>query len=255
MRTYRYFQNRLCVCLHCREYGCGACYEVTCIGPYSNNPNCFCCGSENNKVIVQATDQCLECESTHFDLNSNAFISIVAGQSSSMARMCGILETQFSRVSCDFHSNIMTRSKSGTSGYWYGLHINHVARYGAIKQVKLQEARRRNNGQKKFDSVCDKSQGASFWICDRPNNHEIFASLDVELKDSEGRTLRSNNVITNLSENETFDFGKNFGPISPIDDDESPIAAPTFPVSVPPHTPNKEVTATTTPGLGEHDGE
>eukprot|EP00751_Fragilariopsis_kerguelensis_P033136 CAMPEP_0170972222 /NCGR_PEP_ID=MMETSP0735-20130129/45900_1 /TAXON_ID=186038 /ORGANISM="Fragilariopsis kerguelensis, Strain L26-C5" /LENGTH=887 /DNA_ID=CAMNT_0011392751 /DNA_START=66 /DNA_END=2729 /DNA_ORIENTATION=+ len=216
-------------------YGCGACYEVTCTGPYSNNPNCFCGDSENNKVIVQATDQCPECESTHFDLNSNAFTSIIAGQSSSMAGTCGVLETQFRRVSCNFQSNIMIRSKSGTSGYWYGLHIDDVAGYGAIKQVKLREAGRRNKGQNQFDIVCDKSEGASFWICDRPNNREIFASLDVELKDSAGRTLRSNNVITNLLGGETFDFGKNFGP---IDDEESPIASPTSPVSQP-TTPTK----------------
>merc|ERR1711988_965739 len=92
-------------------------------------------------------------------------------------------------------------------------------------------ARNRNNG---FDIVCDKSQGASFWICDR-KNRQIFAPLDVRLIDSAGRVLQSNNVIKNLSGNQEFDFGKNYGPIDGDnnnnndndDDDESPVVTPT----------------------------
>ena len=75
-------------------YGCGACYEVTCNGAFGNNSNCSCGGPGQNKVIVQSTDQCPECESTHFDLNEAAFTSIVAGQSSSMAGTCGVPGTQ-----------------------------------------------------------------------------------------------------------------------------------------------------------------
>jgi len=172
-------------------YGCGACYEVTCIGAYGNNPTCGCGGSGKNKVIVQATDQCPECGSTHLDLNTEAFTSIVAGQSSSMAGTCGVIETQFRRVSCDFKSNIKVRSKSGTSGFWYGLHVDDVAGYGAISKIQLREAGRRNNG---FDIVCDKSQGASFWICDR-KGRQIFAPLDVKLTDSAGRVLTSNEAF------------------------------------------------------------
>jgi len=218
-------------------YGCGACFEVTCIGPYGNNPSCFCGDSGKNKVIVQATDQCPECGSTHFDLNSNAFTSIVAGQSSGMAGTCGVLETQLRRVSCNFESNIKIRSKSGTSGFWYGLHVDDVSGYGAIQQIKLREEGRRESGKNTFDIICDKSQGASFWICNRPNNRQIFAPLDVELTDSAGRILKTNNVITNLSGNQEFDFRKNFGPIDG-DNDESPVATPTSsPVSKPTKSP------------------
>jgi hypothetical protein len=197
-------------------YGCGACYEVTCIGAYGNNPTCGCGGSGKNKVVVQATDRCPECESTHFDLNTEAFTSIVAGQSTEMAGTCGIIETTFRRVSCDFKSNIKIRSKSGTSGYWYGLHIDDVAGYGAISKIQLREEGRRKQGKNSYDIVCDKSQGASFWICNRPNDRQIFAPLDVKLTDSSGRILTNNNVITNLSGNQEFDFRKNYGPISNV---------------------------------------
>ena len=205
-------------------YGCGACYEVTCNGAFGNNSNCSCGGPGQNKVIVQATDQCPECGSTHFDLNEAAFTSIVAGQSFSMAGTCGVLETQFKRVSCNFESNIKIRSKSGTSGYWYGLHIDDVGGYGAISKIQLREKSRKKNGQKDYDIVCDKSQGSSFWICNRPNNREITAPLDVKLTDSAGRKLYSNNVIMNLSGNQEFDFRKNYGPID--DDDDTPVANP-----------------------------
>jgi len=219
-------------------YGCGACFEVTCTGAYGNNPNCFCGDGDQKSVIVQATDQCPECDDNHFDLNTEAFTSIVKDQSPAMAGTCGIITTEYRRVSCDFKSNIKIRSKSGTSGYWYGLHIDDVAGYGAISEVKLREAGRRMNGQDAFDIVCRKSQGASFWFCDRPNDREIFANLDVELTDSAGRKLTNDNVITNLNGGQEFDFGKNYGPIptGPVEPTAAPVIEPT-PAPVPTPAP------------------
>jgi expansin (peptidoglycan-binding protein) len=229
-------------------YGCGACFEVSCIGTYTNNPSCLCNGGEDS-VIVQATDQCPECSSTHFDLNTNAFVNLVG--SVDMAGTCGIIETKFRRVSCNFQSNIKIRSKSGTSGHWYVLHIDDVAGYGAIKQIKLREADRRQAGQDEFDIVCDKTNGPSFWICNRPNDRQILASLDVELTDSGGRILRRNNVITNLNGNREFDFGTNFESID--DDDETspimtPVTTPTrSPISPPVTTPTNPPVQPPTP--------
>ena len=230
-------------------YGCGACFEVTCDSAFGSNPNCLCGQNGQNKVIVQATDQCPECASNHFDLNAAAFTSIVKDQDPSMAGTCGIINTSYRRVSCDFKSNIKIRSKSGTSGHWYGLHIDDVAGYGAIKSVKLREASRRQNGQWDFDIVCRKSEGASFWLCDRPNGREIFANLDVMLEDSAGRILKSKNVIKNLRGNQEFDFGKNFGPIDsePTQPTKAPVAQPSAaPVVQPTAAP-----APTTPFNGE----
>jgi len=227
-------------------YGCGACFEVTCLGPSGHNPGCSCGDDGSNRVIVQATDECPECSSTHFDLNSAAFESIVAP---GLAGTCGIIRTSFRRVSCDFKSNIKIRSKGGTSGYWYGLHVDDVAGYGAIQSVKLREAGRRQNGQNAFDIVCRKSEGASFWLCDRPGGREIFANLDVELVDSAGRVLRTNNVITNLGGGQEFDFRKNFGPIvsEPTQPTIAPVTQPTkAPVVVPTKAP-----APTTPFSGD----
>jgi len=170
-----------------------------------------------------------------------AFTSIVKDQSSGMAGTCGILETKFRRVSCDFKTDIRIRSKSGTSGFWYGLHVDDVAGYGAIKSVKLREAGRRQNGQDSFDIICDKSQGASFWICNRPNNRQIFAPLDVELTDSAGRVLQQNDVITSLAGGAEFNFRDNFGPI----DGNNP--SPTSPTSQPTLTPTQALEPTKAP--------
>jgi len=221
-------------------YGCGACYEIKCTGAYGNNPNCLCGEDDQASVIVQATDQCPECGNDHFDLNEEAFTSIVKDQSPAMAGTCGVITTEFRRVSCDFNTNIKIRSKSGTSGYWYGLHIDDVAGYGAISEVKLREAGRRQSGQNAFDIVCTKSQNASFWFCNRPNDRQIFANLDVELTDSAGRKLRSNNVITNINGGQEFNFGKNYGPIptGPVEPTTAPVVEPTAaPVLIPTPAP------------------
>lgn len=225
-------------------YGCGACFEVTCEGPHGHNPGCFCADGEQKKVIVQATDQCPECDSTHLDLNTAAFASIVG---EGVAGTCGVINTSFRRVSCDFNSNIKIRSKSGTSGFWYGLHVDDVAGYGAIQSVNLREASRRQNGQKAFDIECRKSDNASYWLCDRPNGRQIFPDLDVEIIDSAGRVLRTNSVITNLGGGQEFDFRKNFAPI--------PDGAPTPTTPVPPTTAPvvapTQAPAPTTPFNGE----
>lgn len=184
-------------------YGCGACFEITCQGPFSNNPSCHC-SPDTPSVVVQVTDECPECGTTHFDLNPKAMGEIVGD---GLSGTCGIIETQIRRVNCNFQSNIKIRSKSGTSGWWYGLHVDDVAGYGDIGSVRLKGA-----GRSDFDIVCNKSNGPSFWVCNIPNT-PVNAPIDVELTDSAGRVLVGNNVITNLNGNQEFDFGKNFGPM------------------------------------------
>jgi hypothetical protein len=151
-------------------YGCGACFEITCLGSYEHNPSCHC-DLDTPSMIVQVTDQCSECDNTHFDLNPLAMTTIVAD---GLAGTCGIIETSVRRVNCDVQSNIKIRSKSGTSGWWYGLHVDDVAGYGNIASVRLKGA-----GRSDFDIVCDKSQGASFWVCDISNG-PMNAPADVE---------------------------------------------------------------------------
>merc|ERR1712072_831201 len=105
------------------------------------------------------------------------------------------------------------------------------------------EASRRQNGQNNFDIVCDKSGGASFWLCHIPGR-QLFAPLDVSIVDSAGRELTRNSVITNLNGGLEFDFGTNFDAIgNDGGDNPSPVQTPTSaPVSKPTRKPTKKPT-------------
>ena len=213
-------------------YGCGACFEISCEGPYGNNPGCVCDGSAPT-VIVQVNDQCPECESSHFDLNPLAMNTVVGD--AGMAGTCGIISTQYRRVSCDFRNNIKIRAKGGTSQWWYGLHIDDVAGYGDISSVRL-----RDNKMSGFDIACSKSEGPSFWICPIAEFQKpLQAPMDVELTDSVGRVLVGQNVITNFNGGAEFDFGSNFPPIPPATPTDSPTQAP----ATPNPTPTPTITA------------
>merc|ERR1719273_1443328 len=128
-------------------YGCGACYEITCVGPYGNNPSCHCDASTPS-VVISCMDQCPECGATHFDLDPTAMARIVGD---GLSGTCGVIETTIRRVSCEYAANIKIRSKSGTSAYWFGLHIDDVAGYGAVSSVKL-----KSSGSTSWDTTCTK---------------------------------------------------------------------------------------------------
>jgi len=198
-------------------YGCGACYEVTCKGPFGSNPGCSC-DANTPTVIVQANDWCPECSSSHFDLNPAGMETIVG---EGLSGTCGKIEVEFRRVSCDFSTNIKIRSKAGTSAYWYGLHLDDVAGYGDIHKVEL-----RSSNRPGFDMACDKGDGPSYWRCLVDGSNPLVAPLDVRLTDSAGRVLASNSVITNLNGGQEFDFGKNFALIPPDAPTEAPTTGP-----------------------------
>jgi hypothetical protein len=204
--------------------GCGACFEITCEGPYGFNPSCLC-DAGTPTVVVQVNDWCPECPDTHFDLNPNS-MELITGDG--LAGTCGEISTQIRRVNCDFQSNIKIRSKGGTSANWYALHVDDVAGYGDISTIRLRAA-----GSQYFDITCDKSGGPSFWICDIAAVKPISAPLDVELTDSAGRILIGEAVITNLSGQTEFDFGSNFPDIPPDVPTDSPTKAPATPAPTP----------------------
>lgn len=186
-------------------YGCGACYEITCDGS-NEAPGSPCSCDSKKKVVVQATDFCPGCESNHINMNSASFNTITSTE------ICGLIKTTYRRVDCDFQGGIIIRSKQGTSGYWYGLHVDGVAGYGTLNNVKLRQASSRESGQLDFHINCDKSGGASYWWCDLEGLKPIQAPLDVLFTDSAQRTLELNNVITDLGGNLIFNLGENFPP-------------------------------------------
>ena len=124
---------------------------------------------------------------------------------------------------------------TGTSQWWYGLHVDYVAGNGGIKKVEMRTSGSGNS----FDQVtCDKSQGPSFFICHFQS--PLVGPLDVRLTDTYGRTLVGTSVITDFDGGKEFDFGTNFASIdggtsSPtVTLTASPTQAPT---SVPTSSP------------------
>ncbi|CAB9528865.1 Putative expansin [Seminavis robusta] len=227
-------------------YGCGSCYQIRCIGPYGSNPSCFC-DPDHPTVTVWANDQCPECGDDHIDLNTEAMEYIVAD---GLAGTCGEIEIEFEQVNCDFDGNLEVRSKSGTGPYWYGLHLDNVAGYGAISSVTLEEEGNLHS--------CDKAGGPSFWQCYLVNT-PATVPMDVTLVDQGGRYLTCSGCIDNFNGDTSYDFGSNYGsglptgslptgptgPSSPATPTRSPTRSPTrTPTRLPTRVPTKAPTPT-----------
>ena len=181
-------------------YGCGACYEITCVGPYGSNPDCHC-STSTPSVVISCMDQCPECEATHFDLDPTAMARIVGD---GLSGTCGVIETTIRRVSCEYTGNIQIRSKSGTSAYWFGLHIDDVANYGAVSAVKL-----KSSGSTSWDTTCTKDNGPSFWICS--GGFPLSVPLSVQLTNDNGESVSCDGCIGSTAGDTKWDFGTNFG--------------------------------------------
>jgi len=183
-------------------YGCGKCYEITCIGPLdASNKKCVC-DRNTPSVIVQVMDECQECSgnpSAHFDLNPKAMARIVG---KGLSGLCGRIKLRYKRVTCGYTGNIKIRSKSGTSKYWWGGHIDDVAGFGSIAQFKI-----RNNGDNTWYPLF-KNEGPSFWKLS--GGYPLSFPLDVQLIDEENNKLTFKNCIKNKNENTEFDCGSNY---------------------------------------------
>eukprot|EP01084_Bolivina_argentea_P103819 185939_1 len=208
-------------------YGCGKCYEITCIGPYLANPSCFC-DATTPTVIIQVRDQCPPCSSAemHFDLDPTAMARIVGD---GLSGTCGIIETTVRRVECEYNTNIKIRSKSGTSIYWYGFHIDNVAAYGAIDSISLYSDSSATTSQ----GSCAKDEGPSFWKCTTTATEFLFP-MTLKLTDDAGNTIILSECITSSTMDTEFECGVNF------DVNTSPITSPTKP-------PNQVIITTAIP--------
>ena len=180
-------------------YGCGKCYEITCIGPYSPNPGCSC-SSTTPSVIISCMDQCPECSDTHFDLDPTAMARIVGP---GLSGTCGVIETTVRRVPCEYNTNIQIRAKSGTSEYWYGLHIDNIAGYGSVVSTRL-----KSFGDSSYDTTCAKTEGTSFWKCE--GGFPLAVPMTVELTNDNGEIVVFDDCITDFNGGAAFDCGGNF---------------------------------------------
>ncbi|KAJ5322752.1 hypothetical protein N7452_011041 [Penicillium brevicompactum] len=81
---------------------CGRCVSVT--------------GPKGNTVKAMIVDQCPECESNHLDLFQTAFAEL-----SDIS--AGIIDINWSYVSCDLDGPLKLKNKEGTSAYWFSMQV------------------------------------------------------------------------------------------------------------------------------------
>ena len=111
---------------------------------------------------------------------------------------------EYERTSCQYTSNLKLRAKTGTSDYWYGLHVDDIAGRGVISSVEM-----KSSGDSDYSSVCAKDEGPSFWKCS--GGYPLTAPLSVQLTNDNGEVLTCTDCITSTGASLEFDFGANFG--------------------------------------------
>ncbi|KAI9929908.1 hypothetical protein ASPWEDRAFT_48111 [Aspergillus wentii DTO 134E9] len=81
---------------------CGACVSIT--------------GPSGNSIKAMIVDQCPSCDSNHFDLFQDAFSELAEIST-------GVIDIDWSYVSCDIDSPLTLKNKDGTSEYWFAMQV------------------------------------------------------------------------------------------------------------------------------------
>ena len=108
------------------------------------------------------------------------------------------------RVNCDRTDNILLRSKSGTSEFWYGLHVEQVAGYGAVVSVVLT-----GDGGKTF-TTCSKTVGNPSFMSCASTDSTALTPLTAVLTDDDGNTITLTDCITSFDGNTEFQCNAQF---------------------------------------------
>ena len=185
--------------------GCGQCWKVKCTGAYGYNPTCSC--DTSKELIIQSLDQCPECTAAKnhaFDLTATAMDYFTGSRA--MTGTCGLISVEYEAVECGVSGNLKIRTKSGTSRYWYGVHLDNIGGYGSVKKIEM-----KSTGSSSYQTTCDKSQGPSFWICN--GGYPLSFPLSVRLTSAGGDTITCSNCIGSADADYSWDFGSNFGSV------------------------------------------
>jgi len=207
---------------------CGECYEITCVKSWYNFSTCCIA---NTSVVIQVSDQCPKAENlewcsgdiNHFDLSQAAF-SVIAVDS------CGVLNTKYRRVACNFTTNIKIVNKDGINAYWYALYVENVNNYGNIKEVQMKDS----SGSSTWMTGDHASYNA--WIFESSSG--FVTPFSIIIKDGMNNTLSATDLITNIDGGSTFDFGANFAISSTSTPTASNTPSPTTSTSSGSNTPS-----------------
>ncbi|KAJ6070196.1 hypothetical protein N7467_010323 [Penicillium canescens] len=146
---------------------------------WDNAANCGSCVSvtgPNGKTIkAMVVDQCPECESNHLDLFQSAFAEL-----SDIS--AGVINIDWSYVSCDLDGPVNLKNKEGTSAYWFSMQVINA-----------------NEAVTKLEVSTD---GGSSWKSTTRTNYNYFENssgfgtdtVDVRVTGSSGKTVVVKNV-------------------------------------------------------------
>ncbi|KAF7591249.1 hypothetical protein BBP40_001810 [Aspergillus hancockii] len=140
---------------------CGACVSVT--------------GPNGNSVKAMIVDKCPECDSNHLDLFQNAFAELADISK-------GVIDINWSYVSCDISSPLILKNKEGTSQYWFSMQIVNANEAVASLEVS--------------------TDGGSTWQKTTRSDYNFFENtsgfgtekVDVRVTGKSGKVVRVNSV-------------------------------------------------------------
>ncbi|KAI4334834.1 hypothetical protein L6164_013543 [Bauhinia variegata] len=160
--------------------GCVACYQMKC------RENVECSG---NPITVVTTDECKTCSSDkdHFDLSGTAFGALAKPGKADNLRQAGRLQVKYTRVACQFGTNIALKVDSGSNPYYFSLVIEYENDNSNLAAVHLKQA------QPSDSWVSMKRDRGAVWILN--SSSPLRAPLSVKPAEASGETIVAENVI------------------------------------------------------------
>ena len=177
---------------------CGTCFEIQCVGDWTNSLNAAECCQIDSTVTVQVTGHCSSCTDKDYFWLSRETKSKLQNNVT-----CNFIRTKYRRVSCDITDQNITIVNDFGVDYNYSLFVKNVAKYGTIAQVEMRE----------FNKTT--------WLVGTHTSHNQYTfigntslntPLSIRITDTQGNNLTSYDLINDYTTTGfEHDFGANFG--------------------------------------------
>lgn len=120
-------------------------------------------------------DKCPECAPTHLDLFENAFSTLAATSE-------GIIDINWSYVSCGIDSPIQLKNKEGTSQYWFSMQVVNANEPVTALEVSTDGGNTWTQTTRSFYNYFENESGFG------------TETVDVRVTGKSGKTVRVNGV-------------------------------------------------------------
>ncbi|KAF7051479.1 hypothetical protein CFC21_059714 [Triticum aestivum] len=163
--------------------GCGACYKIKC------TKHKACSGRQETVVITDMNYYPVA--PYHFDLSGTAFGKLAKPGRNDELRHAGIIDIQFTRVSCEFPGlKVGFHVEEGSNAVYMAILVEYENGDGDVVQVDLMESGRRGRGGRWTRM---RESWGSIWRLD--SNHRLQAPFSLRIRNESGKTLVARNVI------------------------------------------------------------